>query len=93
MNVIPGPGIIRSLLDRQIKIGSVMPSRPDNYYGRPDGPIAMSIQEAAIQLRVSESTLRRLANSGRLPGATRLGTRIIIHRDTLEGWLSKGMGE
>ena len=55
-------------------------------------PIGMSISEAAIEAGVSESTLYGLANQGRLPGARRVGKRIIVHRETFETWLRDGMG-
>ena len=55
-------------------------------------PIGMSIQEAAAQAGVSEATLYSLANQQRLPGARRVGKRIIIHRNTFEEWLRSGQG-
>ncbi len=58
-----------------------------------DKPIAMSVPEAATQAGVSEATLYMLANSSQLPGARRLGKRIVIHRETFEAWLAEGMGE
>ena len=57
-----------------------------------DRPIGMSVAEAAIQAQVSESTLYALANQGKLPGARRLGKRIVIHRATFEAWLAEGQG-
>lgn len=56
-------------------------------------PVGMSIAEAAAEAGVSESTLYSLANQGKLPGARRIGKRIIIHRDTFLSWLAEGMGE
>jgi excisionase family DNA binding protein len=56
-------------------------------------PVAMSIAEAAEQAGVSTATLYSLANQGRLPGARRLGKRIVIHRATFEEWLTSGMGD
>ena len=56
-------------------------------------PAGMSISEAAIQAGVSEATLYSLANQGKLPGARRLGKRIVLHRETFLTWLSNGMGE
>ena len=55
--------------------------------------IGMSVSEAAIQAGVSEATLYSLANQGRLPGARRLGKRIVIHRATFEEWLKTGTGD
>ena len=56
-------------------------------------PIGMSISEAAIEAGVSESTLYALANQGKLPGARRVGKRIVVHRETFENWLRSGMGD
>ena len=56
-------------------------------------PIGMSVSEAAAQAGVSEATLYSLANQGKLPGARRLGKRIVIHRETFMRWLADGMGE
>lgn len=53
----------------------------------------MSIAEAATQAGVSTATLYALANQGRLPGARRLGKRIVIHRATFSEWLKTGMGD
>ena len=58
-----------------------------------DPPIGMSISEAATQAGVSESTLYALANQGKLPGARRVGKRIVIHRETFLRWLADGMGK
>lgn len=55
-------------------------------------PVGMSIMEAAMEAGVSESTLYTLANSGTLPGARRVGKRIIIHRAVFEEWLRTGQG-
>lgn len=53
----------------------------------------MSILEGAIEAHVSTATLYSLANQGKLPGARRIGKRIIIHRETFLRWLAEGMGE
>ena len=58
-----------------------------------DKPSGASIPELATEYQVSESTLYSLANQGRLPGARRLGKRIVIHRATFEEWLKTGMGD
>ena len=49
--------------------------------------------EAAEEALVSTATLYSLANQGKLPGARRIGKRIIIHRETFLRWLADGMGE
>ena len=53
----------------------------------------MSILEAASEAQVSSATLYSLANQGKLPGARRIGKRIVIHRETFLRWLANGMGE
>jgi len=55
-------------------------------------PIGMSIHEGAKVAMVSKATLYSLANQGKLPGARRVGKRIIIHRETFIRWLAEGMG-
>ena len=57
-----------------------------------DKPVGMSINEAAIEAGVSISTLYTLANQGELPGARRLGKRIVIHREVFQEWLRQGVG-
>lgn len=52
-----------------------------------------SIPELAKEFGVSEALLYSLANSSRLPGARRLGKRIVVHRETFEAWLREGQGE
>ena len=56
-------------------------------------PVGMSVSEAAVLAGVSEATLYSLANQWKLPGARRLGKRIIIHRETFMRWLAEGMGK
>lgn len=56
-------------------------------------PIGMSITDAAAQAGVSPATLYQLAKENRLPGARRIGHRIIIHRAQFEEWLRDGMGQ
>ncbi len=55
--------------------------------------MGMSVAEAAHQAGVSEATLYSLANRGHLPGARRVGKRIIIHRGVFEDWLRSGHGD
>jgi excisionase family DNA binding protein len=51
-----------------------------------------SIPELAEEYGISETTLYALANRGELPGARRLGKRIVVHRPTFESWLAEGQG-
>lgn len=57
-----------------------------------DKPVGMSINEAAVDAGVSVSTLYTLANQGGLPGARRIGKRIVIHREVFQEWLRQGVG-
>ena len=52
-----------------------------------------SIPQLAQEYGLSETLLYGLANQDRLPGARRLGKRIVIHRLTFERWLSEGTGQ
>lgn len=56
-------------------------------------PTGASIPQLAVEYQVSESTLYSLANQGKLPGARRLGKRIVIHRARFEEWLKTGTGD
>jgi len=58
-----------------------------------ESPAGMSILEGAREALVSPAVLYSLANQGKLPGARRIGKRIIIHRETFLRWLADGMGE
>ena len=55
--------------------------------------IGASIPELAKEYGVSEALLYSLANSSRLPGARRLGKRIVVHRGVFEEWLKGGTGD
>ena len=57
-----------------------------------ENKLAMSIPEAANLIGVSKSTLYALAKCGELPGSRRIGTRIVIHREVFQEWLSQGTG-
>jgi len=52
----------------------------------------VSIPDLAQEYGLSETLLYSLANRGELPGARRLGKRIVVHRQTFETWLSQGQG-
>jgi excisionase family DNA binding protein len=51
-----------------------------------------SIPELAKDFGVSEATLYNLANREELPGARRVGRRILVHRATFEAWIAAGHG-
>jgi excisionase family DNA binding protein len=54
--------------------------------------LAMSIAEAAGLIGVSKSTLYALAKRSELPGTRRIGSRIVVHRQVFNEWLSEGSG-
>ena len=60
---------------------------------KPPKKPGVSIPELAEEFGISETTLYGLANTDQLPGARRLGKRIVIHRTTFEAWLAEGMGQ
>lgn len=45
-------------------------------------PIAISVKEAAGLIGVTPQHLYNLAAAGNLPGAYRLGRRVLVHRET-----------
>lgn len=47
-----------------------------------DGPIAISVAEAAELLGVTPQHLYNLAAAGQLPGAYRMGRRVLVHLET-----------
>jgi predicted DNA-binding transcriptional regulator AlpA len=54
--------------------------------------IGASIPELSREFGVSETVLYNLANAGQLPGARRLGKRIVVHRPSFEAWMESGTG-
>jgi excisionase family DNA binding protein len=48
----------------------------------------MSVQEVAHILGVHRTQVYKLANEERLPGAFRLGKRILISRTVFDSWLN-----
>jgi len=51
-----------------------------------------NIPALAKEYGISESSLYAMANRNELPGARRLGHRIIVHRPTFENWIAEGHG-
>ena len=54
--------------------------------------VGASIPELALEYGVSEALLYNLANDGKLPGARRLGKRIVVARRVFAEWVESGMG-
>lgn len=51
-------------------------------------PKTLKVSEAARLLGISRATAYNLARSGQLPGARRLGGRIVVLREILEKFLA-----
>ena len=47
-------------------------------------PLTMRVEEAAVLLGISRGSAYELARRGLLPGAIRLGGRIVVSRSALE---------
>jgi len=47
-------------------------------------PLTMTVGEAARKLGISRASAYELARRGELPGATRLGGRVVVSRRQLE---------
>ena len=64
--------------------------------GTPDGPGAspqstmMDVSDVAQFLRCSPRTVRRLADSGRMPEPIRLGRLVRWDRGALQDWIAAG---
>ena len=51
-------------------------------------PDTMKVEDAAQRLGIGRQTAYDLAHQGKLPGARRLGRRIVVSRVALEAFLS-----
>jgi len=47
------------------------------------------VREVADVLRTSTAAIYAMVERGQLPGVTRVGRRILIHRDSLLDWLDE----
>jgi DNA binding domain, excisionase family len=55
----------------------------------PPPPEVMTIDELAVYLQVSKSSLYKLAQEGKVPGQ-KVGRHWRFHRGTIDRWLSRG---
>ena len=53
----------------------------------------ISVGDAAKRLGIGRPLAYELARRRELPGARRLGSRIVVLRAVLERWLDEGVGE
>jgi excisionase family DNA binding protein len=54
----------------------------------PTTPEVMTISDLAVYLQVSQSSLYKLVQSGRVPGQ-KVGRHWRFHKDSIDGWLQK----
>lgn len=52
-------------------------------------PVSLSVKDAAALAGISIRYAYELNAKGKLPGAYRMGTRIIVHRPTLLEWMAR----
>jgi excisionase family DNA binding protein len=52
-------------------------------------PVSLSVKEAAALVGISIRYAYELNARGELPGAYRMGTRILVHRPTLLAWMAR----
>jgi len=55
-------------------------------------PLALTVDELAVLLRVNCKTAYSAISAGEIPGVRRVGGVIRIHRDAVLGWLAQGQG-
>lgn len=73
-----------------------MTRRDETKTSDPLEPATMRVEDAARLLGIGRQTAYDLANQGKLPGARRLGRRIVVSRKALERFLldpDRDMGE
>ena len=54
-----------------------------------DLPLLLTVSEVASLLRTSSKAIYSMADRGQLPGITKIGRRLLIHRDDLLEWLDR----
>ena len=54
-----------------------------------DLPLLLTVSEVANLLRTTCKAIYSMADRGRLPGITKIGRRLLIHRDDLLEWLDR----
>lgn len=56
---------------------------------RPPLPVLLTVPEVAETLRTSSKVVYGMIALGKIPGVTRIGRRVLVRRNRLEGWLSE----
>ena len=52
-------------------------------------PVLLTADETADLLRTTRAAIYAMTERGQLPGATRIGRRLLFRRDTLLDWLDQ----
>jgi excisionase family DNA binding protein len=65
----------------------------DRKVGRDGLPLLLTADEAAELLRTSRRGVYAMAERAQLPGAIRIGRRLLVRRDEILLWLGLGEGE
>ncbi len=52
-------------------------------------PYFLTVEEVALLLRTTKKAIYSMAERGQLPGATKIGIRLLISRDNLLQWLNE----
>jgi len=52
-------------------------------------PVMLSLNEAAALAGVSRNTVSRMASKGKVPGARRIGDRLLFNRRLFLSWLGE----
>ena len=55
-------------------------------------PVFLTVQDMADLLRTSRTAVYAMTARGQLPGATRIGRRLLFRRDALVDWLDQKDG-
>jgi|TARA_B100000686_G_scaffold331616_1_gene395365 excisionase family DNA binding protein len=66
-----------------------MPFREITAMPRDNTARFLVVKEVADVLRTSTAAIYAMVERGQLPGVTRVGRRILIHRDSLLDWLDE----
>jgi len=56
---------------------------------RPELPVFLTVQEVAELLRTTPKAVYTMAERGLLPGATHIGSRLLVRADDLLSWLDQ----
>lgn len=49
----------------------------------------LSVQQISVMTTLSKRTVYRMADEGRVPGATKIGGRLVFREDAVKQWLDE----